>query len=340
MAGRNTTRVGSGAQLARGNRVLSKFVRSEGDDGIKGLSHDAIQQLRREAETSDAPNAINKVLAKMLEIYEKTTGKVIDPKFLRNPDTYFPHVLDPKWRRILAAADKKGGDVAAADFLRLTGTREEELLEEAAFYLDNTLEGSSFLEKGRSFGTDAEGKPQTFNIGGTDVTFSANDVDHINEQLHKAFPAYKGDFYDTDPKRVLEAYNTSLSRQAGRDLALAKFVKTNNPLVRTMTGDLDATRQAIDDALAQQGPAGMLSTAQGQLRSDEAPARCARTASCPRLGRRPGTAAGAGSGADQRPHRQHAGGSGCLRSRRRRAARPVDADRGHRPHGVLRPHQG
>ena len=259
VAGRNSIRVGEGSQLARGNRVLSNAVRQE----LKKLGKDGIRRAVSEAETSPDMNIINKIAARLLATYENVTGRAIDPNNLRDPATYFPHVLDPKWRRALARMEKNR-DRSAADFLRASGTRTEELLEDNAFYLDNTLEGSGFLEKARKLGPNPDGTPRTVKIGDTDVTFERGDIDHINEKLREAFPTWKGDFYDTDPVRVFEAYNSSLARQAGRDVAAKKFVTTGNPLVKEMVGNLDLSRQAMDEALAQQGAAPLLSTAQGK----------------------------------------------------------------------------
>lgn len=256
---RNQIRRGSGEQLARGNRILSNSVK----EFFKGKSKTAIRQMVREAETAAEPNDVNKIGARLLELFQKVTGREIDPAYLRNPNTYFPHLLDPKARRYLMRL-KKQGSKAADDFMRHAGLVEDDLLEDPRFYNDNILEGSGFLEKARSYGTDKNGAPRTFDIGGTEVTFEADDVDHINEQLRKAFPNFKGDFYDTDPVRVFEAYNKSLSRQAGRDLASRELVKSGNPLAAQLVGDLDATRIAMNEALAQQGHAGLLATAQGR----------------------------------------------------------------------------
>ena len=150
------------------------------------------------------------------------------------------------------------------DFIKASDLKQDELLEEGAFFVDNMMEGSGFLEKARKVGLDKDGNPQTIKIAGKDVTFEADDVDYLNTKLREAFPDWKGDFYDTDPVRVLDAYNTSLARQAGRDLAAQQLVKEQNPLVATMTGDIEATRQAINAAERQRGAAPLLSTAQGR----------------------------------------------------------------------------
>ena len=256
---RNLIRQGTGAQTARGGRAIVNAIRKE----VKPKGEKAIRQLVEEAETSPKRNIINDIAARVLQTYEEVTGRVIDPNYLRNPDTYLPHVMDPKWRRVLAKLTK-GGNQAAVDFMKHAGYEQKDLLEDAAFYLDNTMEGSGFLEKARRLGTDKNGNPQTFKFGDTEVTFEADDVGHINEKLREAFPMFKGDFYDTDPARIFEAYNTSLSRQAGRDVALKQLVENQDPLVATMTGDIDATRQALDEALAQQGANPLLATAQGK----------------------------------------------------------------------------
>ena len=258
VSGRNKIRVGAGEYLARGNRELVRGVR----ENVRGKSDEVVRAAVTEAELSPKPNWINNVARKMLEQYQSVTGRVIDPQYLRNPDTYFPHLLDPKWRRYLARLSK-GGSKAAQDFMNAAGLRQDELLEDPAFYADNLLEGSGFLEKSRKLGTK-DGEPQTVTIGGKEITFTADDAGHINEKLAEAFPQFKGDFYDMDPVRVLEAYNKSLSRQAGRDVAKAKLNAAGNPLVPALTGDLDATRLAMDEALAQQNAAPLLSTAQGK----------------------------------------------------------------------------
>ena len=259
VAARNRIRLGTGAQRARGGRRIVNMVRK----GFKGKSDEAIQQLRREAETSPTPNIINEIASGILETYASVTGRTINRQYLRNPDTYFPHLLDPKWRRALAAASKRG-EKGALDFIEATGLKQEELLEEGAFFVDNLLEGSGFLEKKRKLGLDDDGNPQTIKIAGREITFEADDLDHINEKLHEAFPTWKGDFYDTDPTRVLEAYNSSLARQAGRDLAKQQGAAAGNPLYRTVDADLVNTQRAINEAAAQQGAAPLLSTAQGK----------------------------------------------------------------------------
>lgn len=262
---RDEIRTGTGKQVAMGNRALTRGI----NEYLKGKSEDAIRQLVKEAETTDAPNAINDIAKRLLGVYQAVTGREIDPNYLRNPDKYFPHLLDPKFRRALARLAKRG-DASALDFKKITGIVDEELLEDPAFYVDNLMGGSGFLSKARKLGTHADGtaasveNPQVIKLGGTEVTFTADDVGHINEQLKKAFPHFEGDFYDTDPVRVFEAYNRSLSRQAGRDIAAKKLVQSGNPLGATMTGDIDATRQAINDALAMQGASPLLSTAQGK----------------------------------------------------------------------------
>jgi hypothetical protein len=256
---RNLIRQGTGAQTARGGRKIVNAIRNE----LKPEGEKGIRRLVEEAETLPEPNIINEMAAGLLKTYEEVTGRVIDPNYLRNPNTYLPHVMDPKWRRVLAKLSK-GGNRAAEDFMKHTGAKQEDLLENAAFYLDNTMEGSGFLEKARRFGTDKNGNPQTFKFGDTEVTFEADNVGHINEKLREAFPMFKGDFYDTDPARIFEAYNTSLSRQAGRDVALKKLVGNQDPLVGTMTGDIDATRQALNEALSQQGASPLINSAQGR----------------------------------------------------------------------------
>ena len=259
VATRQQIRRGTGAFTSRGGRAIAQALRAE----FKGMDDEAIRAAVHEAETSAEPNWINKVAGDLLDVYENVTGRNLDRKFLRNPDTYFPHVLHPKFRRVLAAASKRG-DEAAEEFLRATGTSAEELLEQPNFYLDNMLEGSGFMEKSRKVGTNADGSPNTIKIAGKEITFTEDNLEHINEQLRAAFPTYKGDFYDTNPARVFEAYNSSLARQAGRDLAAQRLINVGNPLATTMTGDLDLTRQALNDALSKQGAAGMLSTAQGK----------------------------------------------------------------------------
>ena len=259
VAARNRIRLGTGAQRARGGRRVVNMVRK----GFKGKSDEAIQQLRREAETSPTSNIINDIAKGILETYENITGRKINRQYLRNEDTYFPHLLDPRWRRALAAASKRG-DKGALDFIEATGLKQDELLEEGAFYVDNMLEGSGFLEKSRKLGLDKDGNPQTIKIANREITFEADDLDHINEKLHEAFPTWKGDFYDTDPTRVLEAYNTSLARQAGRDLARQQGAAAGNPLYRAVDADLVNTQRAINEAAAQQEAAPLLSTAQGK----------------------------------------------------------------------------
>ena len=259
VASRNRIRLGTGAQRARGGRRIVNMVRK----GFKGKSQNDIRRLVREAETSPEPNIINEIAAGILETYENITGRKIDPQYKRDPNTYFPHLLDPKWRRALAAAAKKG-DKAALDFIDATGLHQDELLEEGAFYVDNLLQGSGFLERARKLGTNIDGSPRTIKVAGKEITFEADDLDHINAKLREAFPTWRGDFYDTDPTRVLEAYNSSLARQAGRDLAKQELVTNQNPLARVNEGDLLRTQQAMDEALSQQGAAPLLATAQGK----------------------------------------------------------------------------
>jgi hypothetical protein len=256
---RNLYRQGAGAQTTRGGRTITRALRKE----LKQHGEEGIRQLVTEAETSPKRNLINDIAARLLKVYESVTGRVLDKNYLRDPDTYLPHVLAPRWRRAVAKMSKSDNK-AAQDFLHHTGTKQDELLENAAFYLDNTMEGSGFLEKARKLGTDKNGNPQTFKFGDTEVTFEADDIGHINEKLREAFPMWKGDFYDTDPARIFEAYNSSLARQAGRDVALNKLVETGNKYVTTLTGDLEATRQALDAALSQQGASPLLNTAQGR----------------------------------------------------------------------------
>ena len=262
---RNNIRLGTGAMQARGNRILSHAVRNEMKairKAAAGNGDEAIRKLVVEAETSATPNLLNNIAGRLLDVYQEITGRVINKAHLLDPDTYFPHLLDPKFRRALAIMHKRG-DKAAIDFMEKTGTHTDELLEEGAFYLDNMIEGSGFLEKSRKLGANPDGTPRTMVIGGKEITFERSDLGHINEQLRKAFPTYRGDFYDMDPVRVFEAYNTSLARQAGRDKALQRLVETSNPLVTRMTGDLDKTYKALNEALSMQGAAPLLKTAQG-----------------------------------------------------------------------------
>lgn len=260
-------REGTGAQLGRGQRIIANGVKKF----FKGNSEDSIRQLTREAETLPERNGVNEMLSDMLGTYQKITGKAIDPEYLKNPDTYFPHVLDPHFRRALGRMAKDGNQ-SALDFMKHLNFIEDDLLEEPKFFADNLMEGSGYISKARKFGTNPKtGEAQTFKIGGTDVTFGADNVEHLNEQLSKAFPQYKGDFYDTDPTRVMLAYNKSLSRQAGRDLATRRLYETGNPLMGAMTGDIDATRKAIDEALSQQGASPLLGTAQGKYVPGEIP---------------------------------------------------------------------
>ena len=266
VAMRNNIRLGTGQQLARGNRVISQAVRNELKAVRKaaaGNGDEAIRKLVVEAETEAAPNIFNQIGKRLLETYQEITGRVINSEHLRNPDTYLPHVLDPKWRRVLAAASKRG-ERAALDFMEATGLHQNELLEEGAFYVDNMMEGSGFLEKARKLGVNDDGSPRTITIAGKEITFERGDLSHINEKLREAFPTYKGDFYDMDPVRVFETYNTSLARQAGRDLARQRLIETGNPLTTRLLGDLDKTYKAMNEALAGQGAAPLLKTAQGK----------------------------------------------------------------------------
>ena len=261
---RNDIRIGSGALASRNNRTLTNMLRK-----VKksvGGDKDEIRRLVDEAETSPEMNDINRIPAQMLENYQQVTGRILDPNYLRDPATYFPHLMAGKWRRTLSTARKRG-DQAQIDFLNHAGIVDEELLEDAAFYTDNLIDGSGFLEKARVFGPDpVTGEPRTFKFGDKEVTFSEPGVSHVNEQLHEAFPSWQGDFYETDPATVFEAYNTSLARQAGRDLARQRLAASANPFATVVEGEVEEARQAMNTALEAQGggPGPILSTAQGR----------------------------------------------------------------------------
>ena len=104
VGGRQRIRLGTGAQKARGGRYVTNMVRK----GFKNKSKNQIQNLRRAAETSPTPNVINEITKGLVDTYASVTGRQIPEQYLRPWETYFPHLLDPRWRRALAAGAKRG----------------------------------------------------------------------------------------------------------------------------------------------------------------------------------------------------------------------------------------
>jgi len=246
---RESARAGEGGFVSRANRVLTSGIRK----AFKGVSTDGRRALLEEAERDAQPNAVNEIFSRILDTYKRATGRTLDPAYLRNPDTYVPHILEPGFRRHLKAVLASGGDEAKVA---------EAYKKAAGFATVDLLESSGFLESGRRLDVNADGTARTLKLGGREVVIDDATIGGLNnnQTLKDAFPSYKGKFYMDDPATIAEAYVGSLKKQAGRDAAVKALVDSGNPHVATLTGDLEATWKAMNEALAQQGAVPLTST--------------------------------------------------------------------------------
>lgn len=237
-------RKGEGGLTLRGYRYARNLVRRD----FKDMSNDAIRTATREAELSPEPNMVNHFFGNMRDAYERVTGVPMDHTL--DPNTYVTHILTPEWKRGLRRLAEKG-DVNAKSFM-----------ETNEFFTDDLLEGSGFLEKRRALKPTAPGVPTDIPIGNATITLKNGSIDELNTELRKAFPDFKGKFYQDDPVRIAEAYVNSTARDAGRMKALqfgagegALTVPGSDlPLVGRIEGEHAAELAARNEAFGQQNP--------------------------------------------------------------------------------------
>jgi hypothetical protein len=220
--------------------IANQMLRDFRGSNLKRLSPQGKARLIKQAETkSTGMTPLNKMMGSLAELYQQVTGRRIT-EYLRDKETYFPHMLTPGGRQFMASEEKGA----------------EELRRRAGFMIEDLLEGSGFLEKRRQFTPNADGTPRKMEINGREVTFKTGTLDEVNEQLNKAFPELGKDFkfYETNPEHVIEAYATSLSKGAGRDIAAKRLAESEYPFMITNTGQVAREQQAMNAALARQNP--------------------------------------------------------------------------------------
>jgi hypothetical protein len=220
----NLMRVAAGETKSRGNRFLYQLVK----ENFKGKKEGAIRGLMTEAEKGGSRNAINDFFGNIAKVYEDTSGQAVDP-FLRDPETYVPHMLAPGFRRLLKEKVAAGDETA------------KQFMQKAGFQADDLLEGSGFIEKARTLTPNIDPvtkvhTPVDFTIGGKTLTLKEGNLDELNAGLRKIFPGFKGNFYETDPVRIGEAYITSLAKGAGSRSALNTLADTGSQLVERIGG--------------------------------------------------------------------------------------------------------
>ena len=216
---------------AIGNAELRKVFREH----IAGKSTKELQQMLVEAETPGVINPLNKLAADIADTYSHVTGRDLEP-YKKNPETYLPHVMTAKARRWMAA----GSDEA------------KQFMDKAGIYSDDLLEGSGFLEKSRKLVANADGSEQVIKVGNREMKWTDAKLTDLNEAFRKAFPELGFDLYESRPQVIFEAYISSLSKGAGRDLAVKRLADSPNGLLREMTGELEAERAAYQAALDSQ----------------------------------------------------------------------------------------
>ena len=220
-------RLGEGAFRSRGRAQLRDLVRRDfGRAGLRrgALSNDQIRKLMTEAESSATPNVINNLFSKLAKTYTKITGQPLDD-FLRDPDTYVPHMMTPGFKRMLRSKLDADDPLAAA------------FVKEGGFYTDSLLESSGFMNA-RAYAPDVKGTPKTFTIKDRDITLTDGSLGEINSELRKVFPTFKGDFYEMDPVRIAESYIDSMGRQVGTHRALEAQADLGGPFAHRVEGPL------------------------------------------------------------------------------------------------------
>jgi hypothetical protein len=232
----NLGRVAAGEMTSRGNRLLYQMVKQD----FKGLSKDAIRTVTKEAETTPGQNAINQFFAKVAKVYEEVSGDTIAP-YLQDPDHYLPHMLAPSFRRMLKEQLGKNNPVV------------KDFMDQSGFFADDLLEGSGYIEKARQLKPNVDPitgakSPAEFPIAGQKITLRTGTVDELNEQLRKVFPGFKGNFYETDPVRIGEAYVSSLAKGAGARRSASTLADTGSELVERIGGP-GGRGQALGQAL-------------------------------------------------------------------------------------------
>lgn len=198
LGARQAMRRGEGAMTGAGRNFLQQAWK----DTIRKMSKEDIVTLVRNAEADGAPNALNELTRRIAETYAQLSGRPIQDVLRKDWNTYLPHVMDPEFVRYLRDT---GTDEATKDFKKLTH-----------IVSDDTLEAEGHIDNARVLQRAPDGSPQTFKLGGKDVTITDDTIDGLNKTLKDAFPGYKGkNIYSNDPAVIMERYVKNLSEQAG-----------------------------------------------------------------------------------------------------------------------------
>jgi len=222
-----------------GQIALNKFYRTE----LKGKSKSAVEQMVRDAETAGVESPLNPLYKALAATYTRISGKNIEP-FLRDPDTYVPHVMSQQFRRWLR---KNSTDAKAVEFMDASG-----------FKTIDTLEGSGFLERARAFDVKPGEAPKEFSLNGREFRLTDGTIDELNLRLNEVFPEFGGSykFYETDPVLFTRDYIRSLSKGVGKEKALQRIgaAPDAGSVAAKVEGDLADALTGAQENLAAQNP--------------------------------------------------------------------------------------
>ena len=241
----NQGRMFEGTAKNLGTRALVDTVKT----ALKKTNAAEREALVYEAETTGTKTPLNDLAGRILNINQQVAGRELDPAHLRNPDTYVPHILEPKFRRVLKRALEKGTDeekAKAAAFLDANGMRTQDL-----------LETSGFLDHARQLTTD-NGAPKVIALGKNgsagQLVITDDTIRGLNNNasMRNYFSGYTGKFYMDDPIKIFDAYSSSLARDAGRRGAQIALGRTPSAVAHNVEGDLATALEGYQAALPRQ----------------------------------------------------------------------------------------
>lgn len=244
----NQGRMLEGQAKNLGGRALVDTVKT----ALKKTNAAEREALVYEAETTPTKTPLNDLAGRILGINEAVSGRTIDPQYLKNTDTYMPHILEPKFRRVLKRALEKGTDeekARAAAFLDANGMKVQDL-----------LETSGHLDKARKLTTN-NGAPRVISLGKNGSAGKLIITDDTirglnnNVSMRNYFSGYTGKFYMDDPIKIFDAYNSSLARDAGRRGSVAALGRTPSAVAHNVEGDLADALTGYQEALPRQSDA-------------------------------------------------------------------------------------
>lgn len=173
-------------------------------EGLKkrGFDTDTMTEAAMRAERGTANEWTQ--LGEEMRLIAKDLFDVDLPELSGDAAYVMPHVLNRRFRNDLMEAVRRG-DVNARAFMKETGLREEDLLED-----------SGFVQR-RSFRPNDDGTPKTLKIGDTEVLIERGTVEELNDKLAQIFPWYEGEsIYETNPIIAYQRYISGMSKEVGK----------------------------------------------------------------------------------------------------------------------------